>query len=74
MEECRCRVVETPTYNSEGLEFKSRYGDRLHCLMFSDVIPVHPAKIHDLFQITSWPIPSISFPLHALITQALEAM
>jgi len=53
MEECRCRVVETPTYNSEGLEFKSRYGDRLHCLMFSDVIPVHPAKIHDLFQITS---------------------
>jgi hypothetical protein len=53
MEECRVRVVETPAYNSEG------------CLMFSDVISVHPAKIRDLYQI---------IVRLALITQALEAM
>jgi hypothetical protein len=74
MEERRVRVVEIPVFNSEGLDLKSGYGHRLYCLMLSGVTPVHPAKICDLFQITSRPIPSISVPTDALITQALEAM
>jgi hypothetical protein len=35
MEERHVGVVETPAFNSEGLEFKSWYGHQLCCLMLS---------------------------------------